>query len=91
MQLYLCSTGFLLGFKRQCQNMVDPERRICTMIFVAALIGTVVSALVFHSRLLVLLFLIIQIPAYIWYCASYIPFARDCIKGCLRGITDRFR
>lgn len=28
-------------------------------------------------------FLIIQIPAYIWYCASYIPFARGCIKSCL--------
>lgn len=84
-------TGFLLGFKKQFQNMVDKERRICSIIYVCALTGTLVSALVLHSKLLVLLCLIVQIPAYIWYCASYIPFARDCIKSCLRGISEKFR
>ena len=59
------------------------------MLFVGALIGTVVSAVVFESRLLVLVFLMVQIPAYIWYVASYIPFARDCIKNCLRGLLRR--
>jgi len=87
----LFRTGFLLGFKRQFQNMVDPERRICSLIFVSALCGTLVSALVFNSKLLVLLCLVFQIPSYIWYCASYIPFARDCIKSCLSGLTNRFR
>lgn len=71
--------------------MVDPERRVCSIIFACALTGTLVSALVFHSKLLVMLCLLVQIPAYIWYCASYIPFARDCIKSCLRGIRDKFR
>jgi hypothetical protein len=71
--------------------MVDPDRRICSIIFACALAGTLVSALVLHSKLLVLLCLVVQIPAYIWYCASYIPFARDCILGCLRGIADKFR
>jgi len=55
------------------------------------LTGTLFFALVLHSKLLVLLCLMVQIPAYIWYCASYIPFARDCIKSCLMGIRDRFR
>lgn len=71
--------------------MVDPERRICFGMFATALVGTLVSALLFESKLLVLLCLVVQIPSYIWYCASYIPFARDCIKSCLRGITGRFR
>ena len=71
--------------------MVDKERRICSIIYVCALTGTLVFALVLHSKLLVLLCLMVQIPAYIWYCASYIPFARDCIKSCLVGIRNRFR
>lgn len=71
--------------------MVDQDRRITTIIFVGALTGTLISALVFKSKILVLLFLLVQIPAYIWYCASYIPFARDCIKSCLKGVRDRFR
>jgi hypothetical protein len=45
-----------------------------------------VSAYVFDSALLVLIFLIVEFCAYTWYVASYIPFARDCIKGCLKNI-----
>ena len=60
------------------------RRRVASIVFIGALIGTLVSALVFGSKLLVLLFLMIQIPAYLWYCASYIPFAQDCIKSCLK-------
>lgn len=63
--------------------MSDDNRRIASIIFLGALAGTLVSAIVFSSKLLVMLFLVIQIPAYIWYCASYIPFARDCIRSCL--------
>lgn len=79
-----CRTGFLIGFKRQIKNMVDMDRRIASFIFIGALVGTLIFALVFPSKILVILFLVIQIPAYIWYCASYIPFARSCIRSCLR-------
>jgi hypothetical protein len=61
------------------------------MVFGGALLGTLVSAMLFDSRLLVFLCLMVQIPAYIWYCASYFPFAQDCIRSCLRGMTERFR
>ena len=71
--------------------MVDADRRICSIIFLSALVGTLFSALVIGSKLLVLLCLMVQIPAYIWYCASYIPFARDCIKSCLKSIRDKLR
>lgn len=60
------------------------DRRIASIVFIGALIGTLVAAIVFGSQLLVFLFLAVQIPAYIWYCASYIPFARSCIRSCLR-------
>ena len=38
-----------------------------------------------------IIFLAIQIPSYIWYCATYIPFARDCIKACLRGCLKKIK
>lgn len=62
--------------------MIDKTRLITSLVFLGALIMTLISALVFKSGLLVFIFLIIQICAYIWYCASYIPFARDCMKSC---------
>lgn len=77
-------TGFLIGFRKQIKNMADMDRRIASIVFIGALIGTLVAAIVFGSQLLVFLFLAVQIPAYIWYCASYIPFARSCIRSCLR-------
>lgn len=71
--------------------MIDEKRRTTSIIFGSALLGTLVSAILFDSRLLVFVCLVVQIPSYIWYCASYFPFAQDCIKSCLRGFTDRFR
>jgi hypothetical protein len=87
----LSRTGFLIGFQRQFKSMIDEKRKMTSIIFGSALLGTLISALIFDSRLLVFACLLVQIPAYIWYCASYFPFAQDCIKSCLRGFTDRFR
>jgi hypothetical protein len=84
-------TGFLIGFKRQIKNMVDKERRITSAIFIGALLGTLFSAIVLQSPALVIICLVVQIPAYIWYCATYIPFARDCIKACLRGCLNKIK
>lgn len=69
--------------------MVDKERRITSIVFITALVMTIVSAVLFESRLLVLLCLIVQIPAYIWYVATYIPFARSCILNCINSVFRR--
>jgi hypothetical protein len=71
--------------------MVDEKRRMTSIVFGCALMGTLISAIIFDSRLLVFCCLVVQIPSYIWYCASYFPFAQDCIRSCLRGLTERFR
>lgn len=71
--------------------MTNKTRLITSLIFVGSLIMTLISALVFQNALLVLIFLIIQICAYIWYVASYIPFARDCLKGCLKKFGNLFK
>jgi hypothetical protein len=85
----VCRTGFLIGFKRQIKNMGDKERRVTSIVFGVGLLGTLFSAIVIGSKILVILFLVVQIPAYIWYCASYIPFARNCIKSCLSSCLKK--
>ena len=69
--------------------MVDDKRKVTSLVFVGALAGTLISAIWLESRLLVLLFLLVQIPAYIWYCASYFPLAQDCIRNALGTVTGR--
>jgi len=59
------------------------------MVFIGALLGTLFSALVLSSSILVIICLVVQIPAYIWYCASYIPFARDCIKSLVKSCCKK--
>jgi hypothetical protein len=69
--------------------MIHLDRRIASIVFIGALVGTLIAALVFESKVLVLICICVQIPAYIWYCASYIPFARDCIRSCLRNCFNK--
>jgi hypothetical protein len=45
---------------------------------------TLVSALVLRNALMTLIFIIIQSCSYVWYMASYIPWGRDCLAGCLK-------
>ena len=56
--------------------MADKERLYTTIVFFGSMVMIFVSVYALHSRLLVLLFLIVEVGAYIWYTASYIPFAR---------------
>jgi len=79
--LALCSTGFLVGPMRQLKMMLKPTRLIATIVYVAALVLTLVAAFVIGSSLLVLLAVIIQFCALVWYCLSYIPFARQMCSG----------
>lgn len=79
----MAGSGFLIGFKRQCRMMFKPSRFITTIIFLSALVLTLVSALVLKSRLLTFIFMLVEIVAYIWYVISYLPFAqRLVIKFC---------
>jgi hypothetical protein len=84
--LSLCGTGFLMGFRAQVKRMLDEERRVSSLVFLGALAATFISALVIKSALLVMVCLVLQVTAYVWYVASYIPFGRSCIKNCLGSL-----
>ena len=77
--LSMGSTMFLVGPFKQISNMFHPKRAISTVIYLATMVLTLVSALVFHSMLLCMLFIVIQFAALIWYCASYVPFAQQML------------
>jgi len=80
------STLFLMGPMNQLKKMFDPTRLIATIVFLACLVMTLVSALVIKIGVLVFLFVILQLLALIWYTISYIPFARNAIKSCCQGL-----
>ena len=84
--LYTCGnlisifgTFFLVGPKRQFDNMIHPYRRKAASIFLSAIVLTFVSLYIIHSRLLTVIAVIIEFGAYIWYIATYIPYGQECL------------
>ena len=73
-------TFFLIGPQRQLKYMLDPIRKGASLIFIFSIILTIISIYLFKSKLLVVLCVIIQFGAFIWYVMSYIPYGRDCLR-----------
>eukprot|EP01120_Amphizonella_sp_Union-15-10_P010491 TRINITY_DN4204_c0_g1_i1.p1 TRINITY_DN4204_c0_g1~~TRINITY_DN4204_c0_g1_i1.p1 ORF type:complete len:159 (-),score=5.90 TRINITY_DN4204_c0_g1_i1:90-566(-) len=84
--LALSATGFLVGPLRQLKTMFEPTRLIATIVYLVTLILTLFFAFK-GIFILTLICVIIQFLAFLWYALSYIPFARDVVKGCVRGMV----
>ena len=89
--LYTCGnlisifgTFFLVGPKRQFKNMTNPYRRKASMIFLSSIVLTFISLYILHSKILTILFVIIQFCSYIYYIMSYIPYGQDCLNALAR-------
>ena len=87
----LASTAFFVGPARQCKRMSHPTRAGAALIFVLAMVSTLVCALLLPVvtklptsviTLLVLVSIVIQFLAFFWYCLSYIPYGRRVFKAC---------
>lgn len=65
---------------RQLKNMFAQKRIIATIIYIATLIGTLIVAFTLESVILVVILMILQLGALVWYILSYIPFAQEAIK-----------
>eukprot|EP00730_Choanoeca_flexa_P014336 TRINITY_DN6235_c0_g1_i2.p1 TRINITY_DN6235_c0_g1~~TRINITY_DN6235_c0_g1_i2.p1 ORF type:complete len:177 (+),score=16.16 TRINITY_DN6235_c0_g1_i2:202-732(+) len=83
--LSLSSSLFLWGPWHQIKNMFKETRWLATVIMLIAIAMTLVSAIVWKSVGLTLLFALIQFCAVFWYCISYIPFARGMVKNCAQS------
>lgn len=84
--LAFAGSGFLIGFERQAKSMFDSKRRWTSVIFLTAMVMVLVSALVFQNALMTLVFIVIEVSAFVWYVASYVPWGRNCLVGCIKSV-----
>ncbi|KAF4316649.1 hypothetical protein JM18_008082 [Phytophthora kernoviae] len=88
----LCSIGsslFLVGPMRQFKVMCMPVRRVACCIWMGAMLLTLIIAFGFpKAGPLVLLLVIVQYAAMLWYGASFIPYGRAMLrKGCSKAAS----
>lgn len=81
----LLATGFLSGPKQQCIKMWDKTRRFSTAFYLSMLIVVFAVAVTKQNIFLILFLLFVSYCAGIWYSASFIPFGRKMILGCLKS------
>eukprot|EP00744_Colponema_vietnamica_P010866 GILI01015309.1.p1 GENE.GILI01015309.1~~GILI01015309.1.p1 ORF type:complete len:171 (+),score=33.08 GILI01015309.1:30-515(+) len=77
----LLSTTFLVGPQKQWKNMTHKDRAITSLVYIVAMIFTLLSACVWKQPILVLVFVLIQFCALVWYVLSYIPGGRSMMKS----------
>ena len=83
--LSLTSTGFLMGFWSQLKNMFKSHRLIATLVYLGAMVATLVAACYLKSFALTIVCLVIQSAALTWYCLSYIPGGRTAVSAVFKG------
>jgi hypothetical protein len=86
--LAIMSTGFLIGPGRQIRNMTASSRWVAALIYLVAMIMTLVSAFKIGIAGVTVLFIVIQFSAMVWYCLSYIPFGRKMLARCCKSLLD---
>lgn len=79
----ITSSCFLLGPVKQVKRMFNRVRITATCVFFVFMGLTLYAALGLKSIGLTILFCLVQYVALIWYCLSYIPYARKLAKNCL--------
>mmetsp|Transcript_34916 Transcript_34916/g.31442 ORF Transcript_34916/g.31442 Transcript_34916/m.31442 type:complete len:162 (-) Transcript_34916:25-510(-) len=91
----LAGTLFLVGPKKQFKNMGKPTRLVTTIVYISSMVAILVCVLFLDVPPIVLLLLVIvELCAFVWYCASYIPYGRKCLKMCFKktingGASDK--
>ncbi|KAL4506492.1 hypothetical protein ABPG72_000063 [Tetrahymena utriculariae] len=85
----ILATCFLIGFTNQFKKMMELDRRITSIVYISAMAATLLIAFLTHSALLVFICIVVEICAYIWYTASYIPYGRSCLTNCFKSILRR--
>jgi len=79
------ATVFLMGPWRQLKNMFAQVRILATLVFLGMLITTIVVAVQTKNFVIVLVCVILQFFAGLWYSISYIPYARQMVLSICFG------
>ncbi|KAI9230596.1 MAG: Got1/Sft2-like family-domain-containing protein [Piptocephalis tieghemiana] len=83
----LASTSFLIGPVRQLKMAFNKVRITATLIYLGSMVMTIISAVVWRSVAITIVFCIIQFFALFWYSASYIPYARALLRRMVGGAS----
>jgi hypothetical protein len=88
--LSLLSSTFLSGPKRQFKNMFDEKRRTTSIVYLSTLGTSVVVCFIplpaVVKMIVLLLLLLVQMSASLWYTLSYIPYGRATARRMLRSV-----
>jgi len=85
----LSGTFFLAGPSRQLARMTTQHRWMASLAFVVSMVLTLIVASVGYFRmkgLIILLLVLIQWVALIWYGLSFIPFGRQMARAVIQRI-----
>ena len=88
----LCSIGsslFLIGPVRQLRVMCLPVRRVACAVWMGSMLATLIVAFGFpKAGPLVLLLVVVQYAAMLWYGASFVPYGRAILRSsCSKAAT----
>jgi len=83
----ISSTLFVVGPVRHIKNMLNPTRLICTIVFVLSMVFTLICVFKNLPVILIILSILIQFCALIYYCFSYIPYGRTCLRNLCSGVV----
>lgn len=78
----LIATAFFVGPRRLCKRMTHKTRRIGTAIWFILMIAVFACAVAQLPLYIILILLVLETMAGIWYAASYIPYGRRMIVAC---------
>merc|ERR1712226_839838 len=80
----LCSSGFLVGPCKQVKNMTKSHRIGCVIVYIVAMILTLVVAFKSGKPALCILCIFVQWCAAFWYFLSFIPYGRKMATNCCK-------
>ena len=80
----LSSTFFLMGPKKQCELMMKPARKFTSIVLFGSMIACLFMAFSGISKIIIMIAIIIQFMALLWYVLSYIPGAQSLCSSCIK-------
>ena len=80
----LSSTFFLMGPKKQCELMMKPARKFTSIVLFGSMITCLFMAFSGISKIIIMIAIIIQFLALLWYVLSYIPGAQSLCSSCIK-------
>ena len=75
--------------QKQCDNMMKPERKLTSNVLFLSMILSLILAFTGISKLIIMITVIIQFLALIWYVLSYIPGAQKLCSACIKKQISR--